>query len=165
VAPGKHDREELDDHLHGLAGRPAKPPGSRADGGEVTRPQPLGRLPEAAQALGQQQVQVDVDLASQDQVGDQRPRPDAAKVGQAGVDRAAHPGIQVGMGSQELARLQQPVAQDPVAHPKGVAPGRVAVQQRVIVGGGQAGHGGGHCSSTALAAAYSAARCSTDRCT
>jgi hypothetical protein len=76
------------------------------------------------------------------------------------------------MAGQELPRQAQPVAQRPIADLQGSAVGHVAAQQRMVGWGGHAGDGGGHrvrpvslAASTARAAAYSAARCSADRCT
>ncbi len=76
------------------------------------------------------------------------------------------------MAGKELAGQSQPVAQRPIADLQGLAVGHVAAQQRMVGWGGDAGDGGGHragpvplAASTARAAAYSAARCSADRCT
>jgi len=76
------------------------------------------------------------------------------------------------MAGEELPGQAQPVAQRPIADLQSPTVGHVAGQQRMVGRGGHAGDGGGHraipvslAASTARAAAYSAARCSADRCT
>ena len=78
---------------------------------------------------------------------------------------------------KELPGQPQPVPPGPVAHHAGVdqvlAVAGVAVDQSMIVVGGQPGHRRGHRlvlelledAKVAWAAAYSAARCSAERCT
>ncbi len=69
------------------------------------------------------------------------------------------------MFGQEQPSQAQPVTQAAVRQADTVAEPGVAIQQTMIVEGGEPGDGGRHRPITARAAAYSAARCSLDRCT
>jgi hypothetical protein len=69
------------------------------------------------------------------------------------------------MFGQEQPRQAQPVPQSSIAQFEAVAEPGVAIQQTMIVLGGETGDCGGHRPITARAAAYSTARYSLDRCT
>jgi hypothetical protein len=59
----------------------------------------------------------------------------------------------------------QPVTQGPVRESDLAAEPGIALEQHVVLIGGEAGNRSGHRPITARPAAYSAARCSSDRCT
>jgi hypothetical protein len=124
----------------------------------------LGGAGEVAQLLGHQQIDIDLDPPGEDGPAQQRPRLDAAELCEPAVERSRHPGVKVGMDGEELTRDPQTVTFGPIRDPDRGEVLDVAGQQRMIGVGGVPGHGEAH-PITARAAAYSAARCSTDRCT
>jgi hypothetical protein len=172
TAPGQHQRQALSHDVQCPPWAPPQPHTGRPGTGDILSEHHLGRAAEPAEVLGDQQVDVDAHATSQHRVADQRPSLDPAQIGQAGSQRAGHPGVQVGMAGQELPGQAQPVAQRPIAELQGPTVDHIAAQQRMVGRGGHASDRGGHraipvslAASTARAAAYSAARCSADRCT
>jgi hypothetical protein len=69
------------------------------------------------------------------------------------------------MLGEEQPGQAQPLTQGPVGESDLAAEPGVALEQQMVVIGGEVGNGSGHRPITARAAAYSAARCSSDRCT
>jgi hypothetical protein len=69
------------------------------------------------------------------------------------------------MLGQEQPGQTQPVTQGLVLDSNMTAEPGIALEQQMVVIGGEAGNWSGHRPITARAAAYSAARCSSDRCT
>ena len=69
------------------------------------------------------------------------------------------------MLGEEQPGQAQPVAKGPVRKTDLVAEPCITLDQQVVVDGDEAGNRSGHRPITARAAAYSAARCSSDRCT
>ena len=67
------------------------------------------------------------------------------------------------MLGKELASEAETITQRPVSHLEPVAEAGVVLDQEMVVGGGPSGDSSGHRPITALAAAYSAAMCSSER--
>jgi hypothetical protein len=146
--------------------QPSRRPASRAAPKAVGSR--LDHRGQPGQVLRPGQLEIQVQLAGADQVADQRPGPGTAQLLDPLSDRSAHPVLQVRVAAEELPRDPQSVTQRPVTQAQRREVGDIAGEQRGIGWGRDPGHGGGHRrmpSVVARAAAYSAASCSTDRCT
>jgi hypothetical protein len=166
--PGEDDGQAFAEDRVDPVRRPAQSPAGlagRAEGGRVAR---LDHRGQPGQVLRPGQLEIQVQFAGADQVADQRPGPGAAQLLDPLSDRSAHPVLQVRVAAQELPRDPQSVTQRSVTQAQRREVGDIASEQRGIGRGRDPGHGGGHRripSVIARAAAYSAASCSTDRCT
>lgn len=69
------------------------------------------------------------------------------------------------MLGEEQPGQAQPLPKGPVRETDLVAEPGITLDQKVVADGDEAGNRSGHWPITARAAAYSAARCSSDRCT
>ena len=165
LGPGDDSRHELVDDTAPPVVAPLKLPRGLPQAPEVLRTQLPDGGAHSAEVLGCQQVQVQAHQPGQSGPRQQRPRLAAAQVGEPGPCRPGHPLAEVGMLGEEKPGQAQPVAQGPVRESDLVAEPGVALEQQMVLIGGEAGNRSGHRPITARAAAYSAARCSSERCT
>ena len=165
AVPGQQHCETLTEHGVDPAGGPSQPQSGVPCGGEVLGVAGFDDGAQSGEVLGSGELQIQSEPAGADQEHQQRPGAGASQLGDPVRSRQVHPGAQIQMGGHEGSG--QPVSQCPVAAAQTLAVLDIGGHP-VVVGAGcrpsdRRTHRAPCC--VARAAAYSAARCSVDRCT
>lgn len=160
---------------HGIdpARRPSEPQSGDADGGEAIRVGLLHDPAETLQLFRHREIDVQADTAGPDRERQQRPRPAHSKLDQTRGDGLIHPSAQVGVLGEEGTSDPLPVPMSAVGQLKPLTVREVCREQLGVLTGDRHRRSGRRrrnrvhrsVSRLARAAAYSAARCSMDRCT
>ena len=167
AVPGQQHGQALAQHRLGPRRLPAQPRSRGPGGGESCRVTGLDGAGEPGQVLGPDQGQVQPHLPGAGGVADQRPGTRPLQLADPAGHRQRHPRLQVGMAAEEVPGDPHPVTHRPLTQARCAQMAEVVIHQPLPGRREGSGHGGhrGPPASVARAAPYSAASCSTDRCT
>ncbi len=167
AVPGQQHGQALAQHCLGPWCLPAQAQRGGPGSSECSRVPGLDGAGEPGQVLGSGQFQVQPQPPGADRVADQRPRACPRQLSDPVGCWQRHPRLQVGIAAGEVPGDPHPVTHCPVAQAQRLQVAEIFIE-KAGPGRGAGDDRGGHRRPPAIvawAAPYSAASCSTDRCT